>query len=181
MVLFSNLQSINNHLHTLIPSHKDIATALMQYCFCVFKVFPVLEKHKHLHINPINALLTHWSKNYVKLMRSGVSGALTTPRLKLGKTITSNGMTAGHFNNISHFHSWTDVLRDKIMAVISLWLNMHITKAWMCLCVRVCVSLCVCISEFECTCLCICCSSVDMTNVSPLQCVLHQDALFHQQ
>lgn len=61
------------------------------------------------------------------------------------------------------------------MAVISLWLNLHITKVRMCLCA--CVCLCatkkerdshgVCISEFECTCLCICCFSVDMTNVSP--------------
>ena len=57
------------------------------------------------------------------------------------KTVSSNGMTEGHFNNISHFHSWADVLRDKIMAVISLWLNMLIAKALNAL---VCVLVCVC-------------------------------------
>lgn len=39
----------------------------------------------------------------------------------------------------------------------------------------------VCISGFECTCVCICCFSVDMTNMSSLHCVLHQDAAFHRQ
>lgn len=41
-------------------------------------------------------------------------------------------MTEGHFNNISHFHSRADVLRDTIMAVISLWLNMQSMNVSVC-------------------------------------------------